>query len=51
MLSYTLIILDLGTVLSTKAIQTTLLGFVKVLYGTNNSQNQGAKACVSYKGI
>jgi hypothetical protein len=36
MLSYTLITLDLGAVLSAKAIQTTLLGFVKALRGTDS---------------
>jgi hypothetical protein len=35
-LSYTLIILDLDAVLSAKAIQIILLGFVKALYNTNN---------------
>jgi hypothetical protein len=36
MLSYTLIILNLGAVLSAKVIQTTLLGFVKALCDTNS---------------
>jgi hypothetical protein len=36
MLSYTLITLDLNAVLSAKAIQTTLLGFVKVLHNIDN---------------
>jgi hypothetical protein len=36
MLSYTLIILNLDAVLSIKAIQITLLGFVKALYNTNS---------------
>jgi hypothetical protein len=36
MLSYILIILDLGVVLSTKVIQITLLGFIKALFNINS---------------
>jgi hypothetical protein len=36
MLSYTLIILDLGAVLSVKAIQTILLSSVKALHSTDS---------------
>jgi hypothetical protein len=36
MLNYILIILNLSAVLNAKAIQTTLLGFIKALYNTDN---------------
>jgi hypothetical protein len=44
MLSYILIILDLGAVLSAKVIQTTLLSSIKALYNTDSVHKLATKS-------
>jgi hypothetical protein len=44
MLSYILIVLNLNVVLSARAIQTILLGFVKALYSANNVHKLATKS-------